>query len=108
MAGRDQTQLETHFAFGDNWADYAALIDAAAIARAEEGILKLVPKAALAGRSFLDVGCGSGLHALAALRLGAGRLLAVDIDPNSVATARGVLQGGAPGAKSSSQRSARW
>ncbi|MFX8620485.1 50S ribosomal protein L11 methyltransferase, partial [Acinetobacter baumannii] len=43
------------------------------------------------GRSFLDIGCGSGLHALAAMRLGVARVVGVDIDPNSAATARHVL-----------------
>jgi predicted RNA methylase len=43
------------------------------------------------GRSFLDIGCGSGLHALAASGLGVKRILAVDIDADSVATCKSVL-----------------
>ncbi|MBK9021776.1 MAG: 50S ribosomal protein L11 methyltransferase [Sulfuritalea sp.] len=31
-----------------------------------------------------DIGCGSGLHSLAALKLGASRLVAIDYDPLSV------------------------
>ena len=38
----------------------------------------------IAGRSFLDVGCGSGLFSLAARRLGA-RVHSFDFDPQSVA-----------------------
>lgn len=45
----------------------------------------------LEGRTFLDVGCGSGLHAVAALRLGARSVRAIDYDPHSVATTRAVL-----------------
>jgi 2-polyprenyl-6-hydroxyphenyl methylase/3-demethylubiquinone-9 3-methyltransferase len=45
----------------------------------------------LSGRTFLDIGCGSGLHALAALRLGAAQVAAIDLDPDSVATSRRVL-----------------
>lgn len=40
----------------------------------------------LAGKSFLDIGCGSGLFSLAARRLGA-RVHSFDFDPQSVACA---------------------
>ena len=42
----------------------------------------------LAGATVLDVGCGSGILALIALRLGAGRAMAVDVDPEAVAVTR--------------------
>jgi SAM-dependent methyltransferase len=45
----------------------------------------------LSDRAFLDIGCGSGLHALAAARLGASPIVAIDIDPRSVETARALL-----------------
>jgi ribosomal protein L11 methyltransferase len=44
--------------------------------------------AALAGRSVLDYGCGSGLLAIAALKLGAARAVAVDIDPQAITATR--------------------
>ena len=40
------------------------------------------------GERVLDVGCGSGVLAIAALALGAGSALAVDIDPAAVAACR--------------------
>jgi 2-polyprenyl-6-hydroxyphenyl methylase/3-demethylubiquinone-9 3-methyltransferase len=91
MTQTDATPDEGHFAFGENWADFAKSLDQAAIAEAEAGLLKLLDRSDLAGASFLDIGCGSGLHALAALRLGASPVLAIDVDPNSVATATSVL-----------------
>jgi ribosomal protein L11 methyltransferase len=42
----------------------------------------------LAGATVLDVGCGSGILALIALRLGAKRAVAVDVDPDAVAVTR--------------------
>jgi len=83
--------LDSHFAFGENWASYSKLIGEPQIAHAKEGLLKLIPEDDFKGRSFLDIGCGSGLHALAAARLGVARVVGVDIDPNSVATARKIL-----------------
>jgi ribosomal protein L11 methyltransferase len=41
-----------------------------------------------AGESVLDYGCGSGILAIAAAKLGAGMTLGVDIDPQAVVAAR--------------------
>jgi len=40
------------------------------------------------GESVLDYGCGSGILAIAAAKLGAARVLGVDIDPQAVTAAR--------------------
>ena len=42
----------------------------------------------LAGQSIIDYGAGSGILAIAALKLGASRALAFDIDPQAVAASR--------------------
>lgn len=46
----------------------------------------------MSGRSFLDIGCGSGLFSLAAYELGASKILSSDIDPLSVQCARSLWQ----------------
>jgi len=101
VEGPDESLLnaESHFAFGENWASYARGIGAAQIADAESGLRRLLGDEPLTGKRFLDIGCGSGLHALAALRLGASEVVAVDIDPASVATSRAVLAKHAPGTR---------
>jgi 2-polyprenyl-6-hydroxyphenyl methylase/3-demethylubiquinone-9 3-methyltransferase len=88
----DLTDLGSHFAFGENWANYAESLSEHEIDQAEEGLRRLLDAETLAGRSFLDIGCGSGVHSLAALRLGASQIVACDIDPMSVQTAQTVLQ----------------
>lgn len=46
----------------------------------------------LASSAVLDIGCGSGILAIAALKLGAARVLAVDIDPAAIQVARRNIQ----------------
>jgi len=50
--------------------------------------LELLEKYAAPGNDFIDVGCGSGILSIGALKLGAGRALAVDIDQASVDATR--------------------
>lgn len=87
----DLTQIEEHFAFGENWASYADTITERQIEEAVAGLQRLLLSKDLARKRLLDIGCGSGIHSLAALRLGAGEVLALDLDPDSVKTTKAVL-----------------
>lgn len=87
----DLTRQETHFAFGKNWASYAAGIGDSQLEQARHGLARLVGDD-LRNKRFVDIGCGSGVHALAALSLGASEVVAIDIDPDSVSTTRALLQ----------------
>ena len=50
--------------------------------------LALLEKYVQPGRSVLDIGCGSGILSLAALKLGAGLALGVDVSASAVQSAR--------------------
>jgi 2-polyprenyl-3-methyl-5-hydroxy-6-metoxy-1,4-benzoquinol methylase len=85
------TDVSTHFAFGRNWASYANIVGEEQIAKAVESLARLIKPEEITGKSFLDIGCGSGLSMLAALRLGAKLVTGIDIDPDSAATAKKLL-----------------
>jgi SAM-dependent methyltransferase len=85
------TLVDSHFRFGENWAEFAQSIDATRIDQAERDLARLLGTRDLTGLRFLDIGSGSGLHSLAALRLGASCVTAIDLDPQSVATTRRLL-----------------
>jgi ribosomal protein L11 methyltransferase len=50
--------------------------------------LQWLERSIAGGETVLDYGCGSGILAIAALKLGARRAVGVDIDPGAVAAAR--------------------
>lgn len=83
---------DIQFDFGANWAEFSHLLDEARVKEAIRGLLSLLSAEEITGKSFLDIGCGSGLHGLAALRLGAKSLTAIDVNPQSVATTQCVLE----------------
>ena len=74
------------FDFGQNWEAYSR--DRLSIQQLDEAVrslqLLLSPEG-VTGRSFLDVGCGSGLFSIAATRLGAARTVGIDVNPRCVA-----------------------
>jgi len=72
------------FEFGDNWCKFLDHLDEARIVAAEASLLSMLEVPDLTGKSFLDVGSGSGLFSLAARRLGA-TVHSFDYDPQSVA-----------------------
>jgi len=72
------------FGFGANWQRFLTRLSEARIGEAERSLTEMLRPTSLAGKSFLDIGSGSGLFSLAARRLGA-RVRSFDFDPQSVA-----------------------
>ena len=75
---------EHRFEFGKNWQRFLSVLNEERILEAEKSLQQVFETDKLEGRSFLDIGSGSGLFSLAARRLG-GKVLSFDYDPFSVA-----------------------
>ena len=71
------------FQFGQNWSQFLPAIDEERIQQAEQSLKDMLEVESLSGKTFLDIGSGSGLFSLAARRLGA-RVHSFDFDPKSV------------------------
>lgn len=84
------------FEFGENWRKFLDVVDENRILEASKSLQRLLDAKTFAGKRFLDVGCGSGLFSLAAVRLGADHVHSFDVDPESVACARELRRRWAP------------
>ncbi len=78
---------EQRFGFGKNWAEYIEKnFSEERIKIAKDRLLNFLKLQDLKGYSFLDIGCGSGIHSLAAYQAGAERITGFDYDADSVKT----------------------
>ena len=74
---------ENRFEFGKNWKSFSNYIDDEVIQVAQSSLSDLFNTNDLSGKTFLDVGCGSGLFSLAAFNMGA-NVFSFDFDLDSV------------------------
>lgn len=84
---------ELRYAFGRNWDEFIARkLSPEIVEKSAAHMARVLKTRSLDGAMFLDIGCGSGIHSLAALRLGASRVVSFDYDVDSVATAQKVRE----------------
>ena len=76
--------VKERFEFGRNWLSFLGSLTEERIAQAEDSLRDMLGSDAVKGKSFLDVGSGSGLFSLAAMRLGASKVHSFDYDEQSV------------------------
>ena len=89
-AGRAEHH-ELRFEFGKNWSRFLQTLDESRVREVELSLQRALRLEDLSGKSFLDLGSGSGLFSLAARRLGA-RVHSFDYDLDSVGCTRTLRQ----------------
>ncbi len=87
------------FEFGKNWSQFLTILDEKRIAIAEQSLQEMLAIDHLQGKSFLDIGSGSGLFSLAARRLGA-TVHSFDFDPQAAACSAELKERYFPGGAS--------
>ncbi len=88
---RAEVAAGNRFRFGRNWARFLEQMNEERILQARLSLCRTLGVETLAGKTFIDVGCGSGLFSLAARQLGA-QVVSFDFDPESVACAKKLKQ----------------
>lgn len=86
------------FPFGANWAHFARNVEWFQVDSAARSLNEMLGEGALVGKSFLDIGAGSGLFSLSAVLLGARRVHSFDVDDESIVTVRAMKERYAMGA----------
>ena len=82
---------EVRYRFGKNWAEFIAKnFNDAIVEESRAHLARFLRVSTLETLTFLDIGCGSGLHSLAAHRMGAARIISFDYDGESVETTERV------------------
>ena len=85
--------MSRDFSFGRNWDRYVrGHFDDGRVEISRRYLMDFLGLPDLSGKSFLDIGCGSGIHSLAAHRSGASRVVSIDVDPFSVKATKQVRE----------------
>ena len=85
-----EVRANKRFNFGSNWKQYASTIDEARLQVSENQLSEWLGDD-LAGNTFLDIGCGSGIHSLAAIKLGMD-VHSFDFDADSFECTQGLKE----------------
>ena len=85
VAAATAAESDMRFEFGRNWHQFIQRhLNQQIVDDSKRHMLEFLGLPTLAGKSFLDIGCGSGLHSLAAHQAGAREITGFDYDQHSV------------------------
>ena len=76
------------FNFGKNWHNYSRNVSKKELGIIQQSLLELFNDRQIKEKSFLDIGCGSGLFSIAAKQLGAVRVAGLDVLKDSIKTSK--------------------
>ncbi|MFH1772289.1 MAG: class I SAM-dependent methyltransferase [Candidatus Omnitrophota bacterium] len=80
---------EVGFDFGNNWLEFTQeSLDEDKLSAAQKSLVELIGQENIKGKTFLDIGCGSGIFSIAAKRLGAKNVVAFDISKESIQSSK--------------------
>lgn len=86
-------QKDLYFSFGKNWTDYVNnYLDESKLDAAKESFSRYLDPSQYAGKTLIDVGCGSGIFSLNAVRMGCAKVISFDVDQSSVNATQAVRQ----------------
>ena len=78
-----EVENNERFEFGKNWKTFLSKLDDQRIKNSEKNLKEMLKVENLSGKTFIDIGSGSGLSSLAARNLGA-KVFSFDFDDSSV------------------------
>lgn len=84
MGYSEELKRGERFEFGANWTRFLSVLDEERIVQAKNSLENMLGTHDLSGKTFIDIGSGSGLFSLSARMLGA-TVHSFDYDPKSVA-----------------------
>lgn len=88
--------LPGRFSFGRNWQSYVQHVDQHKVDQAVASLQEFFGPDGLRDKRFYDIGSGSGIFSLAAVRLGAKSVVSIDADEFSIAATRETKRRFAP------------
>jgi len=72
------------FNFGKNWTNYSKTVEYKDLEVMKKSLTDLVGLENIKDKTFLDIGCGSGLFSIAAKELGAKKVVGIDVLSDSI------------------------